>query len=128
MLKGIGLAFKDIGKSLTKTLKEDLNDSGSKTGRLYRVRVGNRIILHKSSGPGQTPDTMTGKYEKNIRIEVSGGNQMKFGIDSAVKYSGFLEEGTSKMVERPGLGNTVKKEERNARKYFELRTMECLTK
>lgn len=125
---GINLAFKDIGTDHKDQLIHDLNDKGSKSGRLYRVRVRGKDILHRASGPLQTPATLTGKYERGIDTKASGANQLKFGIDESVPYAADLEEGDQKTAKRPGLRNTIVKKERNTRTYFEKRTQAKLEK
>lgn len=115
--KGIKLAYNDIGVSHTKQLKRDLNDKGSKTGRVYEVMVNGRLIRHRASARGQTPATLTGLYERNIQTNVSGGNELKFGIGNKVEYSKKLELASG--LFRPGLKNTIDKEERNTETYFE---------
>lgn len=116
--KGIKLAYNDIGVAHTKQLKRDLNDKGAKTGRLYEVMVKGRLKRHRASARGQTPATLTGLYERNIQTDVSGGNELKFGIGNKVQYSERLELASG--LFRPGLKNTIKKEERNTETYFEM--------
>ncbi len=117
--KGIKLAYNDIGVAHTKQLKRDLNDKGAKTGRLYDVVVNGRLRRHRASARGQTPATLSGLYERNIQTQVSGGNELKFGIGNNVQYSERLELASG--LFRPGLKNTIDKEERNTETYFETR-------
>lgn len=119
ILKGISLAFKDIATAHTQQLITDLNDKGAKTGRVYQVRVRGKMITHRASAPFQTPATLTGNYEATIETKPSGGNQLIFGVGA--NYAAELELGGVTNAPRPGLKNTIQKEERNTRVYFETR-------
>lgn len=54
------------------------------------------------SEPGQLPGTVTGTLMRSwIPYHTEGGETGIFGILSAAKYAGYLENGTYKMAARP---------------------------
>ena len=112
--RGIRQGFFRLGARLKAELQKEVLVK-NKTGRVYRR--GRR--RHRSSGAGQTPANLTGNYRKNIGFQIRGATQMQFGIHDGAPYAVFLEEGTSKMEARPGLGNAVKAVSRDARSLLE---------
>ncbi len=76
-------------------------------GRVYKYR-GRR---HKSSRAGESPANRSGAYRRSIGFAVRGWRGMEFGAES--DYAGHLENGTSRMQARPGLGNAISDTERN---------------
>ncbi len=114
--RGIRQGFFRLGSSLRRTASKQIL-SKNKTGRLYRIRRGGRMINHRASAPGETPANLSGNYRRNLGFEIHGSEEMEFG--GRADYAGFLEDGTGRMAPRPGLGNAIKAEERNAIAYFE---------
>lgn len=117
--RGIRRAFFRLGADLIDTLSKDVL-AKNKTGRTYirRTRSGARR-RHVASAPGQSPANRTGMYRRNRGYKIKGSENMEFGIrEFGEDYPRFLEEGTSKMDARPGLGNAVSKTTRNADKHF----------
>jgi HK97 gp10 family phage protein len=83
-----------------------------KTGRLYIRRIkGGARRRHIASAPGETPANRTGTYRKGFGFSVDGAHQLTIG--NTVKYSEYLEFGTSRMQPRPGLANSIKASERD---------------
>jgi HK97 gp10 family phage protein len=70
--------------------------SARPTGRIYK----RRSITHRASAPGQPPASDTGRLANSIRVNFK---PFVAEVGSAVKYSAFLENGTSKMLPRPWL-------------------------
>lgn len=123
--KGIRRAYLDIAISHTRKLKKDLDDKGSKTGRFYVIKVRQRgrgkrpqPVLHQASARGQTPATVTGRYKRGVKTTRGTGYQFLFGVKNT-PYAKYLEP--EDKLFRPGLGNTIKAEQRNTRTYFEMR-------
>jgi len=102
---GIERGLFRLGKDLITSFKSEIKKT--KSGKLYRS--GGRRI--RASAPGQSPATRTGNYRRSVGYKISG-NTMRFG--NSADYAGFLETGTSRMKPRPGLGNAIKANERNA--------------
>lgn len=117
--RGIRQGFFRLGNELKKELNREVLKK-DKRGKTYirRDRAGRRR-RHVSSARGQTPANRTGAYRKAIGYQIRGGEQMEFGIRDSVDYAKFLEDGTKKMAPRPGVGNAVKSQQRNAREFFE---------
>lgn len=117
--RGIRQGFFRLGDELVRTLRKQVLEK-NKRGRTYirRDRAGRRR-RHIASAPGQTPANRTGNYRKNADYKLRGSKQLEFGILEGAPYATFLENGTSRMAARPGLGNSVKENQRNARTFFE---------
>jgi len=117
--RGIRQGFFSLGNDLVRTLRKQVLEK-NKRGRTYirKDRAGRRR-RHVASGPGQTPANRTGTYRKNAGYQLRGSEQLEFGIREGSPYAKFLEEGTKKMAPRPGLGNSVRANQRNARTDFE---------
>ena len=79
--------------------------SGERSGRIYRKR--NSRSTYRASAPGEPPASDSGNLRRNWRKEVgtaqiSGGSvNISPAIISKEKYSGYLENGTSRMAPRP---------------------------
>ncbi len=117
--RGIRQGFFQLGNQLVRTLSKQVLDK-NKRGRTYtrKDRAGRRR-RHVSSASGQSPANRTGNYRKNAGYQIRGAEQMEFGIRDGAPYALFLEEGTRTMAPRPGLGNSVRANQRNARSYFD---------
>lgn len=125
--EGVRLGFEQAGASHKKTIKEDLNDTAAKTGRVYLKHLRGRLVRHKSSAPGQTAATFTGNYEEKVGTNLNGSDTMQFG-DNA-EYARELEVGgRDNLLPRPSLGNTVEKEQRNTQKYLGEQVFKAVTK
>jgi len=117
--RGIRQGFFRVGRVLRKDLRQELIKK-NKTGRIYirRTKTGRRR-RHRASGPGQTPASFSGNYRRNIGFQIHGSENMQFGIRDGAPYAEFLEDGTSIMAARPGVGNTVKANQKNTQLLFE---------
>ena len=93
-----------LGKSLSKSFNKSVMEK-PRTGRVYKVRRGRVTRKHTASSPGETAANLSGNYRKSIGYQLRGAMEMQFG--NSAEYAGFLENGTSKMAERPGLSNAV---------------------
>lgn len=115
--KAIRESFDTWGKELVRNTENTILNT-PKYGRWYPS--GNITKLprdkHRASAPKQTPAFYKGKYFKGLGY-VSSGTELEFG--NTVKYASYLEEGTSKMEERPGLKNSIEATQRNFRIYYD---------
>lgn len=80
-----------------------------KSGREYIIRKGNRRFRHIAAADGETPANITGNLRKSVEFKVRGSNEMEFGYDNSVDYGKYLELGTKKMGAKPGLKNSIDK-------------------
>lgn len=99
--RGIRQFWFALGKALLKSFNAAVL-AKPRAGRVYRSKRGRK---HVASLPGESPANRTGNYRKAAGFQIRGAMEMQFG-DSA-EYAGFLENGTSRMRARPGLGNAV---------------------
>jgi HK97 gp10 family phage protein len=119
--EGIRQGFFKLGKDLREEAKRLITEP-PKTGRIYRVRIGGKIVLHQASAAGEAPANMTGALKSTVGYDVSGANQITFGAGNKdkVKYAGYLENGTKKMAKRPYLKPAIEKSK--ARAFEHLKT------
>ncbi len=101
---GIRLFFAAFGKSLLKSFNKAVLKK-PRSGRVYKIRK----RRHVASKAGESPANRTGNYRKSAGYQLRGASEMLFG--ATAEYAGFLENGTSKMDSRPGLGNAVSETE-----------------
>lgn len=80
-----------------------------KSGKEYLVRRGGRRFRHIAAADGETPANISGKLRRSVDFKVSGANEMQFGYDNSVDYGKYLEQGTRKMGAKPGLLNSINK-------------------
>ena len=102
--RGIRRFWFALGKTLTKSFNKAVLKK-PRFGRVYRVRRGKTTRRHVASRPGETPANLSGNYRRSIGYQIRGVMEMQFG--NSAEYASFLENGTSRMAERPGLGNAV---------------------
>ena len=102
--RGIRRFWFALGKGLIKEFNTEVLRK-PRSGRVYKVRRGKTVRRHTASRPGETPANLSGNYRKSVGYQIRGVMEMQFG--NRAEYAGFLENGTSKMAERPGLGNAV---------------------
>lgn len=109
--------FEEMGANLVRTLQNNILNE-PKFGREYKVKGKNGVTkLHRASAPKQTPALITGEYYEKIFYKSQGANGLEFG--NTAEYAEYLEEGTSKMDPRPGLGNAITSSLKNNRRYLE---------
>lgn len=109
---GIEKAWWRSGKAIHDTFNTQVLDKSAKSGRIYIRRTkGGARRRHQASAPGESPANRTGTYRKGFDFQVRGEHELVVG--NTVKYSGFLELGTSRMRTRPGLGNAVDASQRD---------------
>lgn len=102
-------ALYEYGSLLRKKLRDDIKDK-NKSGKVYTIyRRGKRKRTYTSSAPFETPANRTGKLRNSTEFKVEGDYRMRFGYDNSVDYGKYLEKGTSKMLPRTGLKNTIDK-------------------
>lgn len=121
----------DIGKDLKKDALE-LIDKQPKTGRVYRIRLGGRIITHVASAAGEAPAVLTGRLRRSIDYKVIGYRMLEFASYD-VPYAKFLEyenlvtqsgQGSKNIEPRPFLSAAFKAEQPR----FESRIRQALIK
>lgn len=123
-----------VGGILRNTARAQILEK-PKSGRVYRIRRGSRIVRHRASagapaGPfnlGETPANRTGAYRRSIGYQVHGWEEMEFGSlegRGADEYADFLENGTSNMLARPGIRNAYLTNQGNIVSTFENRIKE----
>ena len=103
--RGIRQFWFALGKSLLKSFNAAVLKK-PRSGRVYKIRRGSTRRRHVASQPGETPANISGNYRKSGGYQIRGAMEMQFG--NSADYAGFLENGTLKMEERPGLGNSVR--------------------
>lgn len=100
LLKNLHDAVKQAALIVQGTIKKKISH-GPRSGRIYSYyRGGKRPITHQTSAPGEPPKTDTGRLVNSIRTNFM---TLSAEVGSDVKYSEFLELGTSKMAARPWL-------------------------
>jgi HK97 gp10 family phage protein len=89
-----------------------------KTGRIYLIRLGKRRKYHQASAEGESPANMTGNLRRSIHYQVRGSDGMDFGYGNEAPYGKWLEEGTSRMKERPNIVPVARSSHNKAKSYF----------
>lgn len=116
--RGLRQGFFQIGWDLKRTANRQIL-SKKKSGRTYLIRRGKTRRRHIASAPGESPANLSGKYRRSIGFKIQGTFKLIFGAGgTGVPYAKYLEKGTRNMKARPGLGNSVKANERNMRQHF----------
>lgn len=123
LAQNLNSAVKDAAFIIEATAKKKISH-GSRTGRVYRLyRGGQRPIIHKASAPGEPPKTDTGRLVNSIRTNFYA---LRAEIGSDVKYSAFLETGTSKMQPRPWLESSLDENSSKVKALFDNAIKESL--
>lgn len=112
-------ALYDIGEDMYKEARRLIKE-GPKTGIRYKVK-GKRS--HRASAPGEPPANWTGKLRRSVGFKVRT-DEVEYGYK--IFYGKFLEEGTVKMKERPGLRITYRNKMKNISNHFNYRFREEL--
>lgn len=86
---------------------------GQRGGRVYR-KPHTKRATYTASAPGEPPARRTGNlrlhWNGNVRGGASaGGMGITLELESAEKYAGYLEHGTSKMAPRPFVDRITQK-------------------
>jgi hypothetical protein len=116
--RGIRQAYFRTGKDLTDELSRQML-AKNKSGRIYRRKIrGGGRRRHQAAANGQTAANRSGAMRRARGFQLSGSDQLEFGIRDKVDYARFLEEGTSRMGKKPSLGNSVKAQEKNTENNF----------
>lgn len=124
---GIRKAFFYAGRNYVEISKKNILDKKTKTGRIYLVRLGNRVKRHQASSPEQYPANLTGVLRKSHDFTVVGDSKMIFGARLDAYYAKFLEEGTSKMAPRPFLKKTVTSEHEKTLNFLSIEVRKRLS-
>ncbi len=126
MKEGIKAGFQELGSNLVRTGENQaLNEP--KFGRTYKIKNAKGVKkLHRASAPGQSPALLSGNYFSEFKYESNTWRSLTFGNDA--EYSDYLEFGVKRsstgrgrwrLAPRPGVGNAVKANVRNARVTME---------
>lgn len=108
-------AMFQVGQDIVRTVVTGI-ERGRKTGRVYRLRKGGKIVSHRASAPGEFPAIITGELVSSWNFEVRG-NQMEVG--STDPNAVFLDGGTKNMKPRALLTVAVKEREKVSFNHFE---------
>lgn len=123
--KGIRQGFYNVGKVLRASASKDIL-AKDKTGVISIIRRGKVRRRHQASSPEQTFANISGAARRTLGFEVRGGSELEFGFrkNQETFYTKILE--TS--LNRPALGNAVKKESGNSVMIMESEAKKALTK
>lgn len=117
--EGVRQSWYFTGKDLKDDAQKFITE-GPKTGRIYRVKVRGRTILHQASAPGESPANLTGALRASIDYNVSDSGQLEFGAGNEdVDYASRLEE----EMNRPFLIRSINENEGNIYQHFEREIM-----
>lgn len=106
-VRGVRQAWFVSGRLLVNQVRKDIIHK-PKSGKLYRIRRGRRLVNHQASAPGETPANRSGVYRRSMGFQIQGWRRMEFGSRSgSAHYARYLEAGTSRMRPRPGIGNAL---------------------
>lgn len=110
----------EIGEAMAGALVAGGNDvrntairsiqSVSGGSEVTRSRNGGNTYQHTAAGPGQAPNTDTGRLVNSIQVEVDGGSVF---VGSTLEYAGWLEHGTRRMAARPWLNPALEANRKN---------------
>jgi hypothetical protein len=108
--RGIRQGLYKVGKVLKARANKDIL-AKDKTGRVYIIRRGKIRRKHQASAPGETFANLSGAARKTLAFTVTGASELEFGFgsNSQTRYTKILET----RLNRPALGNAVKKESGN---------------
>ena len=106
--------FSRSGKILVKESRTLIDKP--KSGRLYRVKRGARIINHRASAPGEAPAKLTGNLRSSIDYRVNGSSELNFGTN--LKYGLWLERGTKRIKPRPYLQKAIENRRADIEKFI----------
>lgn len=102
-LKGFSVGLRISAFEIRKTVQQLIRTS-PRGGNSYKVGKGR---FHKSSAPGQPPARDTGNLINMLKARME--DPLTGLVESLAGYSGYLEEGTSKMAARPFLRPALEK-------------------
>lgn len=122
--RAIRQGFYKVGKLLAASASKDIL-AKDKTGRLYLIRRGKVVRRHRASAKGETFANLSGAARRTLGFDVKGGSELVFGFrkDQKTFYTKILE--TS--LNRPALGNAVKKEQGNSISIMEQEARKVLS-
>jgi HK97 gp10 family phage protein len=90
---------------------------GTRSGRLYRITGTKK--LYRASKAGEAPAVRLGALRQSYRFTTEGRGHKTVGIvGSPLKYSKWLEKGTSKMKPRPHLSVAFRNKKNDIQKLF----------
>jgi HK97 gp10 family phage protein len=90
---------------------------GNRSGRVYRVPSTKQP--YRASRPGEAPASREGDLRQTYRFTTEGRGHKTVGIvGSPLKYSKWLEKGTSQMAPRPHLSKAFRNKKRDIQSLF----------
>ena len=125
--QGIHQAWFKIGDLLRKETRDSIIKL-PKSGRLYRIA--GRKRRHRASAPYEPPANLSGTLQRSIGYKIAGSEMLQFGVTKTPQknspnnnpkgayYASYLENGTSKMTERPYLIRAIEKKQGDAEKLL----------
>jgi hypothetical protein len=122
--RGVRQGFYNVGKQLKESANKEIL-AKDKTGRTYRVRRGKVVRNHRASAPGETFANLSGAARRTLGFDVRGSSELEFGFRKVQQtfYTKILET----RLNRPALGNAVKKESGNNIVILERELKKALT-
>jgi hypothetical protein len=108
---GLRQGFYHVGKVLRSSASKAIL-AKDKTGIVYKVRRGKVTRRHRASSEGQSFANLSGAARRSLKFAVKGTSELEFGFDKSAEteYTKILETN----LNRPALGNAVKKESGNS--------------
>ena len=118
---GIRRAWFAVGKDLLDSANEAVLRR-PRHGRVYfRRGPSGRRRRHVASRPLESHANLSGTLRKSMQWKVRG-RDLRFGYGAATanapEYARFVEEGTSRMVRRPTLRNSIDANRRNTEQHL----------
>lgn len=109
--RGLRQGFYHVGK-VFKAAANTAILAKDKTGIVYKVRRGKIVRRHRASSRGQSFANLSGDARKTLGFDVRGSSELEFGFrkQANTEYTKILET----TLDRPTLGNAVKKESGNS--------------
>jgi hypothetical protein len=109
--EGMRKALYFIGRRVTRDARRYILDK-NKTGRVYLVRINNRLKRHQASARYESPANLTGGLQRSLNFLVKGYDEVEIGAN--VFYAGKLE----KIMDRPYLIKAINANDRYITEMF----------
>lgn len=126
VLRNLGKAgglLNDAAASAAEAVGQDVRSHATRfiqrqsTGRLvYRYTAGGNRYQHVAAGPGEAPNTDTGRLVNSLKVWPEGHNTR---VGSDVIYGKYLEFGTQRMQPRPFMVPAKELAEKTKRKRLQ---------
>ena len=111
--RGIRQGFYHVGKLLKASASAAIL-AKDKTGVIRRIRRGKVIRRHQASASGESFANLSGAARRQLGYDVKGSTELEFGFRNNSETDEYTERlENPKKLNRPALGNAVKKEQGN---------------